>query len=1104
MIKCYFKYLNIRILVVCWAIFILQLDDADANNTGDTQIENLFNRQDQDGRLSITETLELAKHNFGNYRYDSARFHFESVLRRGGKFERIAALLGLSRIGILEYNRSESINYIHQAEREFEDFTHDSLRYVLRLNQILIGLVNGRSEAESELDDYIKKTPAQVADLLVAYEYKCDLLTGKKQYDSALNSLIEAMSFQNDYHSEKAYLKFRSGMVKESIHLYEDQIVPLLLNSDEGWATYLLGECLRLSAKTYYYVGNYSRALENNLRYLDIAKRRHSATYFRLGEIYRSIANIYSNLGLYSLSHEYLVKSSEIYLAQDSKDHLAVARLLYDKAVKFINSGDIDKAMSVLDQVIEFDSDDSRIFNFKFMALMLKTEALIDSGFLEQAKETIRYTEEFLQPLNEDYRVHFLFRVYTLQLSIFQKLGDSKKMEALFVELLRIYESGIDIRDIQQIYFFNQLSDYLIKENKADSALFYTNVVFEKYQLDTTGHKIDDRKLIFHVQNSFLEGMAYLGKAHDSDENVTLEQALKSFDQAIEFYMLSKKGYKPLEDDVYFDSSVIEIFEKAIETSLTLYERTKEMKLIHQAFQYAELSKAQQLKKSINRNYAIQHLGLPDSLLIKLNSLKEQSSYLKNEMVRLSTKNQTSRDSVLFLNFRDLLSENQEHLRNSLNYIEKNYRNYYDQLNNKEEDINIDHFQSSLKTNEGLIAYFDGLQNDYVFVMTTDTLAVNRLSGMSDSTITKYRSCLIPGNSGLQIDDLNELYLADSYKIFRDILSAPLAVFSGYQNIDKLFIVPDKGFNHLPFELLLTDSIAFSQFEGYGNLPYLIRDYDISYGYSSALLFEKKKSNRDYKGKLLALAPSYEQLVSDSVKMEELGQFRANLTLLKHNQSEIEGINEYFDGSILKSQEASEKAFATMIEDHDIVHLAMHGLIDHEDSQYSRLVFSHQSEDSIYDNYLHNFELYNMNIDLQMAVLSACNTGAGTSIGGEGVMSMARAFTYAGAKSVVMSRWLADDEATSEIMKQFYKFLAEGKTKDKAIRLAKLNYLRTAHPLKQHPYYWNNFMITGDISPIHVERRAGNDWLTYFFIGLSLCVFVLLLIRNKHLIGFEK
>ena len=112
-------------------------------------------------------------------------------------------------------------------------------------------------------------------------------------------------------------------------------------------------------------------------------------------------------------------------------------------------------------------------------------------------------------------------------------------------------------------------------------------------------------------------------------------------------------------------------------------------------------------------------------------------------------------------------------------------------------------------------------------------------------------------------------------------------------------------------------------------------------------------------------------------------------------------------------------------------------------------------------------------MNAELAVLSACNTGRGQLAKGEGVISLARAFKYAGCSNVLMSLWQADDEATAQIMQDFYRHLQKGLGKDEAIRQAKLDYLTASN--RNHPFFWGAFVLIGDDAPL----RQSSNWHWY-------------------------
>ena len=106
-------------------------------------------------------------------------------------------------------------------------------------------------------------------------------------------------------------------------------------------------------------------------------------------------------------------------------------------------------------------------------------------------------------------------------------------------------------------------------------------------------------------------------------------------------------------------------------------------------------------------------------------------------------------------------------------------------------------------------------------------------------------------------------------------------------------------------------------------------------------------------------------------------------------------------------------------------------------------------------------------------------------------MSLARAFSYAGCPSIVMSHWSVDDESTAQLMEMFYKHLSEGQTKDKDLQQAKLDYLQTASPNKMHPRYWASFVVLGDTSPVTKENYlAWLWWLIAGLLGLGIILYV--------------
>ena len=196
-------------------------------------------------------------------------------------------------------------------------------------------------------------------------------------------------------------------------------------------------------------------------------------------------------------------------------------------------------------------------------------------------------------------------------------------------------------------------------------------------------------------------------------------------------------------------------------------------------------------------------------------------------------------------------------------------------------------------------------------------------------------------------------------------------------------------------------------------------------------------------------------------------------------------------GKAWLAREATERNFKENANNYGILHLAMHGLLNDQDSMFSKLLFI--QNDTLEDGFLNAAEIYDLNA--QLAVLSACNTASRKINRGEGIMSLSRAFMYAGCPSIVASLWKAPDAATSKIMVHFYENLNKGLTKSEAIRQAKLAYLEDNPGISSHPFFWSTFVAIGDMQPIEKNNFWQSVWwqilLVVFFTAL-----VFLLVRK--------
>jgi CHAT domain-containing protein len=287
----------------------------------------------------------------------------------------------------------------------------------------------------------------------------------------------------------------------------------------------------------------------------------------------------------------------------------------------------------------------------------------------------------------------------------------------------------------------------------------------------------------------------------------------------------------------------------------------------------------------------------------------------------------------------------------------------------------------------------------------------------------------------------------------------------------SITIIPDGKLSYIPFDALLYSLPEKIDKLDFKNLDYLIKKFSFNYCYSAGLYLNNFKTEKRAGKKLLAFAPVYGDYKNS-------GDDEYNrLAPLTGITDEVKSIAKYIKSQLFTGEKATESNFKNNYKDYDILHLAMHAILNDSLPLFSKLAFSPETNNlHTEDGWLTTSELYNLKLSSRLSVLSACNTGSGTIMEGEGVISLARGFFYAGCPSVVMTLWEVEDRSGAEIMSEFYRLLNAGKKKHEALRLAKLKHIEEANPVTAHPHAWLCYVTIGNTDALY----SSNDY--YFFI----------------------
>jgi CHAT domain-containing protein len=169
-----------------------------------------------------------------------------------------------------------------------------------------------------------------------------------------------------------------------------------------------------------------------------------------------------------------------------------------------------------------------------------------------------------------------------------------------------------------------------------------------------------------------------------------------------------------------------------------------------------------------------------------------------------------------------------------------------------------------------------------------------------------------------------------------------------------------------------------------------------------------------------------------------------------------------------RATEASARALGTEVR---VLHFATHALPDARFPLDSALVLAGDGGAEDGDGWLHAWEIaQGLRLDADLVTLSGCETGLGRELRGEGIVGLARAFQYAGARSVLVSLWAVSDRSTSELMVRFYAGLEQGLAGDEALRAARRSLQAGPIPVNgaaaldaRHPYHWAGFRLVGEV-----------------------------------------
>ncbi|MES2730726.1 MAG: CHAT domain-containing protein [Bacteroidota bacterium] len=560
---------------------------------------------------------------------------------------------------------------------------------------------------------------------------------------------------------------------------------------------------------------------------------------------------------------------------------------------------------------------------------------------------------------------------------------------------------------------------------------------------------------------------AFRNYFHQTQHVADLEASLQTYQLALRLADQIRKSYDSDAAKLFFTNQVFPVYEEAIGTAFQLYGKTQKAMYLEMAFAFAERSKAAVLAESLRELEIKKIPGIPMDLL-------NRERQLKQNMTRLSLMLAEAKESKQKASVRTQIRNDEIKLAAVVREFEKNpqyFRLKYDTTSVKIKELQ----QQVLEKHTALVEYFLGKDYLYVFIVSRNGFEAKQLPIVASfkKDLAQLQQALYTLKTGAHYQGN-----ASAFRLYQQLI---LPIASALEGNSRIIVVPDADLSYLPFEALVSNAAS---------ARYLVEDYTISYAYSGTLLqntLEQRHARQE--NSVLAMAPFVDKNLLHN-QTSQTATRAAALSPLYASRKEVEQVG----GRIYLAGEATKELFMQSAGDYSIIHLATHAKADNDEPLNSYIAFYPRNTDSLSSYRLYTQELYNLRLDsVKLVVLSACETGSGRLVRGEGIMSLARAFAYAGCPSIVTTLWKADDQATAYITARMHTYLKEGEPKDIALCKAKLDYLQNqTDPRKKAPYYWANFVFIGDQSPLY----ANYSWLWWCAGAISLLALALWLYRR--------
>ncbi len=877
-----------------------------------------------------------------------------------------------------------------------------------------------------------------------AYGYLVETLLIEDRYKEAIDWSQSAISLLTRIHPS------RHSMIAR-LHLYK------------GTACTVLGYSHRR-------IRNFEQALYHY-------QKEDNASQTNIAEVYNVMGNYHDDSDNYHRAIDFYQKAISIFESENDYKRLFAPKI--NLAIVYRNLSDWDRAFKYLEEAsILFKNNYGEKHPYFLQILYIKAYILTSQEKYFESNQVINSVRQMFGKLGIDNNTLWsnliLMEAHNVNMLDFPERA--LKLCHNYLEFSKEHFADGYANDDQA---YEILSSVYLKTLEFDSAHFYNDKIIEELLVGDQLRDISSFKQPLALIDAFSRKSKIFYRQYERNDNKNfLLQACKSGEQTFKVIKILMEHNDREETNAFLKEDNRWIFEGIIEHRSQLYFESGDAALLDLIFELFEFNKYNLLLTSYLHRQEIRYGNIEHNVL-------EEEQRILNTLRRLNEKqlniqNSEEVDSIQERQLIDSLSSVRIVFDEFKKNLKQEHRKYYNQKY-RLTYATLSEMQNTLaNTRDCIIAYFEGDSALYSFVIDT-------------SSVTFYKEASNPAKWSDYISSTRSTGLTEIQELNR--FGDP-AVFAGnsilkhvsdLSKYDHIIIIPDGKLGYVPFELF-SDSLFMNELNpnGYWGLH-----SSIGYAYSGSLYYEQSKKKNKQKMSFAGFVADYTRhTLIDNGPIDLFKELTRSGDLhLANAKKEVREIQHIVGGQVYEGVAASRSNFIEKSTDVNIIHLAMHALLNDSLPMNSGFLFT--PIDTFSNNVLTMADLFALRLDAELAVLAACQTGDGVYRKGEGISSLANAFAYAGVNSTVMSLWKVPDKATSEIMITFYKGLKSGLRKDEALQKAKLTYLSNAIELEErHPYYWAGFIVQGNMDPVVFSTNSNT---LYWIIGMVLLISVFIL-----------